>query len=225
MDPGLNSAGVMDLLGRLFRRGRVKLPVVRRSDDLENISAGWPSLDEKRTRKLRCMCARIAVFLSLVTAGIVLLAVELYIGDFHSVPISSHSRLLAEELTAPVLLVLLNGMICYCAHAGKRVPRWLVLLGWLGVSGQIWQSSKSGHKLSHEMFEACTGYAEWILQLCLPIAFLITAVWLLEFRILKGRYIIIRYRKYQISRNGRRVLVLLCILACWIGTLWYFDIF
>jgi hypothetical protein len=225
VDPGLKSAGVMDLVGRLFRDGRVKLPVMIRADGLNHISEGWPSFSEARTKKLRSMCGRIAIFLTLVAAALPVFGVKVSFDEFSSaVPMRVYVEILCRELLAPVLLLLLEGLIVYCAYSQKRVSPWVVLIGWIGAFGLVWDGSNVSHDFSHALFDSCGGYAEFNLWLAVSIVSLITTVWLLEFRVLRGRYVEFPYVRFQMTKSRQRALLLLSVLVCWVAALYFLKV-
>lgn len=122
---------------------------------------------------------------------------------------------LSSQLLAPVFLLMLEGLIAYCVFSQKRIPLWIVLIGLLGAFGMLWNSGKFSHDISHELFNSCSGYDDFTLWLAASIAFLITTIWLLEFRVLRGR----SWMKIEITNGMRWTFGLLFILACWLGLL------
>lgn len=136
------------------------------------------------------------------------------------------AKFLGRQVSAPVFLLLVEGMIAYCALLGKRVPLVLVVFGWTGVFGMPWAASEGSHDISHLMFESCTGHDEFIIKLAVSIAVSITVVWLLEFRMVRGTgYDIVKmYADWKMTRNEKRVFGLVGIFLFWIGTLYLFGV-
>lgn len=133
---------------------------------------------------------------------------------------------LGQLLAGGAFLLLLEGWVTYCVFWGKRVPWVLVVFAWIGVYGMLWSASGSYHEISHAMFESCMGYSDFVVEMAVGIACLITVVWLLEFRLLRGtgqsgfRFV----SGFQMTRNRWRIWGLLAIAVCWLGTLVFFGV-
>lgn len=131
-----------------------------------------------------------------------------------------------QLLAGGVFFLLLEGWVAYCVFWGKRVPWVLVVFAWIGVYGMLWSARGSYHEISHAMFESCTGYSDFVFEMAVGIASLITVVWLLEFRLQRGvggaglKLI----SGVRMTPNLWRVCGLLAIAVCWLGTLWFYGV-
>ncbi len=207
----------------------VKVPAFRRVEELDHPSEGWPPLGVERGRKWRGICVRISIYLTLFAMVVALLGVWAVVEEyrrFYVIRGLELAKFLGRQVSAPVFLLLLEGMIAYCVFLGKRVPLVLIVFGLTGVFGMPWAASEGSHDISHLLFESCTGHDEFIIKLAVSIAASITVVWLLEFRMLRGTgYDIVKmYRDWEVSRNQKRVFGLLGIAVGWLGTLWFYDV-
>ncbi|RYD42481.1 MAG: hypothetical protein EOP85_11210 [Verrucomicrobiaceae bacterium] len=213
----------------MLQDDEVKIPVFRRAEELDHPSEGWPSLGVERGRKWRGVCVRISIYLTLLAMVVALLGVwavvEEYRG-FYVIRVLELAKFLGRQLSAPVFLLLLEGMIAYCVFSGKRVPLVLVVFGLTGAFGMPWAASENSGFISHLLFESSMGYDEFIIKLAVSIAVLITVVWLLEFRMLRGKgYDLVKmYADWKMTRNEKRIFGLISIFLSWIGILWFCDV-
>lgn len=193
---------------------------IKRAAELGHFSEGWPPLCESRTRMVRGACCRIAILLTLVAIAFPVYGVNALFGHNRSLlPMRLYAEVLVPQLLAPVFLLLLEGLIGYCTFSQKRIPLWVVLIGLVGAFGMSKNGGKGTHDISHELFESCYGYREFVSWLAASIALLFTLIWLSEFRILRGW----DWRIIKISKRMRRALGLLLFLACWFGLLSFFE--
>lgn len=96
------------------------------------------------------------------------------------------ARAWGQLLAGGVFFLLLEGWVAHCVFWRKRVPWVLVVFAWIGVYGMLWSASGSYHEISHAMFESCMGYSDFVVEMAVGIACLLTVVWLLEFRLPRG---------------------------------------
>ena len=207
----------------LFHSGLVKFPEFRRVEELGHFSEGWPPLSESKTKKWRGACVRISIFLTLVVFVLTIAGFKMVLAETTAsvtIPASLLAEVWGQQLMAPVFLLLLEGLIAYGVFLGKRIPPVLMVLGWIGAFMMPWGASVESHSISHALFESCTGYDEFIFWLAASIALSISAIWLLEFRVLRGAVRI----ELKIARNIKRVLVVLAIFGCWLGALYFLDV-
>ena len=201
----------------------MKYPEFKRAAELDHFSDGWPPLSESKTRKWRGACVRISIFLTLVAFVLAIAGFKLVIAEIPAsakIPAWMLEKVWGQLLMAPVFLLLLEGLIAYCVFWGKRVPLVLMVFGWIGAYGMLWGASVESHSISHALFDSCGGYDDFVFRLAVSIASSISAIWLLEFRFLRGKWRV----GLKMTRNVRRVLVVLAIFGCWLGTLYFLDV-
>lgn len=199
----------------------MNFPEVKRAAALDHISEGWPPLSEARARVVRTACCRIVILLTLVAAVLPIYGVKVLFDSFRgTIPIALQFEVLSSLLLAPVFLLMLEMLISYCVFSKKRVPLWTVLIGLVGAYGMLINSGKYSHDISHELFDSCSGYGDFILWLAGSIALLITMIWLLDFRVLRGP----SWVKIKITKGMRWIFALLLILASWLGLLYLLEI-
>lgn len=189
----------MDLVGKLFRDGRVKLPVIKRTDELDHSSEVWPLISSGRIRTVRILFCVVTVLITVTAFILPIVGMKLMLQGFSkSLPTSIVAKVLVMPLSSSALLLLLTGLIAYCVLFKKRIPFWVVGIGWVAAYGMFRGLSGIAHDFSHLMFDSCSGYGLLISWIAASAACLITAIWALEFRILRGRYV-----QFQMAKTKR----------------------
>jgi hypothetical protein len=214
---------------QLFHPDAVKFPQIKRAGELDDFSEGWPPLSESTTLKWRGIFIRISIYLTIFALVVSTLGLRDVLSEVPSSVIFPKWLLAkgwGQLLAGGVYLLLLEGWVAYCVCWGKRVPWVLAVFAWIGVYGMVWSASIEAHLISHAVFGSCGGFSDFVVCMAVGIACLITAVWLLEFRLPRdyARAGLKVISDFHMTRTTWRIFGLLAIALCWLGTLLFFDV-
>jgi hypothetical protein len=132
-----------------------------------------------------------------------------------------HAKMLASQLVAPVLLLLLQGLIVYCTFYQKRIPFWIGVMGAIGAFGMVWNVGGFSHDFSHVVFEECSDkYGQVISWLAGLYGLLLVTTLVLNARRLRGH----GYFRKRMTRRTRWIFALGALFSSWLAVLYFLGV-